>query len=229
MKKADGPADTRMMAIVHSALLRDLARAREVLAADPPPSTAQRRALGEHVVWMMAFLHAHHTSEDEGLWPLLLQRNPNAAALVDSLECDHARIAPAAEAVSVTAGAYASTSDDASRVALSTALEQLEDVLAPHLKREVAEAMPVVARSITRREWDEVEQKFNLSSKSMKQLALEGHWLLDGIDAKGRDVVVHLVPLVPRLILVHGFAGTYRRQAAARWSPVAPTRPAQVR
>jgi len=224
VKNADGPADTRMMAIVHGALLRDLARAREVLAAAPPPSGAQRQSLGAHVVWMMAFLHAHHTSEDEGLWPLLLRRNPDAAALVDSLERDHARIAPAAEAVSVTAGAYASKTDDASCVALSTALEQLEDVLAPHLKREVAEAMPVVARSITRREWDDVERQFNLSSKSMNQLALEGHWLLDGIDPEGRDVVVHLVPLVPRLILVHGFARTYRRQAAARWSPVAPTR-----
>jgi hypothetical protein len=229
MTKADAPADTRMMAVVHGALRRDLARARDVLAADPPPTGAQRRALGEHVVWMMAFLHAHHTSEDEGLWPLLLQRNPDAAALVDSLERDHAQIAPAAEAVSVTGGAYASTTDDASRVALSVALTQLEDVLVPHLEREVAEAMPVVARSITRREWDEVERKFNLSSKSMKQLALEGHWLLDGIDPEGREVVVHVVPLVPRLILVHGFARMYRRQAAARWSPVVPARRTPVR
>lgn len=220
--RADGPADTRMMAIVHRALLRDVDRAREVLASDPPPTGTQRRALGEHVGWMMAFLHAHHTSEDEGLWPLLLRRNPAAAALVDSLERDHARISPAAAAVSTTAGIYATTTDDAARAALSDALEALEEVLAPHLEREVAEAMPVVERTLTQREWDDVERRFNLSSKSMTQLALEGHWLLDGLDPEGRDVVVHLVSLVPRLVLVHGFARMYRRQATARWSPVVP-------
>ena len=35
-KLADDPADTRMMAIVHSALKRDLVRAREVLAGQSP-------------------------------------------------------------------------------------------------------------------------------------------------------------------------------------------------
>lgn len=229
MKKTDGPADTRMMGIVHGALLRDLRRARDVLAADPAPGGAQRRALGNHVAWMMAFLHAHHTSEDRGLWPLLLERNPSAASLVECLERDHAGIAPAADAVSVTAGVYARTTDDASREELGTALGRLEDVLAPHLAREVEEAMPVVASSITQGEWDEVEQKFNLSSKSMTQLAMEGHWLLDGLDPEGRDVVVHLVGPVPRLVLVHGFARKYRRQAAACWSPVAPTHAALAR
>jgi len=229
MTHADEPADTRMMAIVHGALLRDLARARGVLAAATPPTGDQRRAVGEHVVWMMDFLHAHHTGEDEGLWPDLVARNPDAAALVESLEADHAHIAPAAHTVSVTASAYATTTDDASRLALSEALEQLDAVLAPHLAREVAEAMPVVAASLTRLEWETREQKNNIKGKSTRQLALEGHWLLDGLDPEGRDVVEHLVPLIPRLVLVYGFAGMYRRRAAACWSPVVPAPQALVR
>jgi len=229
MTHADEPADTRMMAIVHGALLRDLARARGVLAAATPPTGDQRRAVGEHVVWMMDFLHAHHTGEDEGLWPDLVARNPDAAALVESLEADHAHIAPAAHTVSVTAGAYATTTDDASRLAMSEALEQLDAVLAPHLAREVAEAMPVVAASLTRLEWETREQKNNIKGKSTRQLALEGHWLLDGLDPEGRDVVEHLVPFIPRLVLVYGFAGMYRRRAAACWSPVVPAPQALVR
>jgi hypothetical protein len=51
------------------------------------------------------------------------------------------------------------------------------------------------------------------------QLGIEGHWLLDGIDAEGYQVVVHTVPAVPRFILLHGFARAYRRQALARWQP----------
>jgi hemerythrin-like domain-containing protein len=178
---------------------------------------------------MLEFLHAHHTSEDEVLWPALLARNPDAAALVESLEVDHAHIAPAAHAVSVTASAYAATTDDRARAAFSAALEQLDAVLAPHLTREVAEAMPVVAASLTHREWDELERKYKVSSKSTTELALEGHWLLDDLDAEGRDVVVHVVPAIPRFVVIHWFAGRYRRRAAACWSPVVPASRSLVR
>lgn len=229
MSELDGPADTRMMAIVHRALLRDLARARDVLAAPVPPTGERRRALGDHLVWMMEFLHAHHTSEDTGLWPALVTRNPNAAELVASLEADHAHIAPAVDAVTLAARSYATTTDDSARLALADALEALDVVLAPHLAREVADAMPVVSASLTRREWEAIEQEHNVAPKSTKQLALEGHWLLDDLDPEGRDVVVHLVGFIPRLILVHGFAGMYRRRAAACWSPVVPSRSAVAR
>ena len=58
----DDPADTRMMGIVHSALRRDLVRARLVLA-EPAPLTGERRtALADHVRWLMDFLHHHHTT-----------------------------------------------------------------------------------------------------------------------------------------------------------------------
>jgi hemerythrin-like domain-containing protein len=226
MTALDAPADTRMMGIVHSALQRDLLRAREVLAGQPPPGDRQGRALGGHVVWLMEFLHAHHSAEDEGLWPKVRSRNPGAGDLLDSLEADHARIAPAADALAAAARTYANATTDGPRAALVEAIDRLVDVLFPHLDREVAEAMPVVAASITAREWDEVEQEFNIKPKSVRQLATEGHWLLEGIDAEGYDVVVHKVPPLQRFVLIHGFGRAYRRQAAARWTPDVP-RPRQ--
>ncbi len=86
-------ADIRMMGIVHGALHRDLQRTRDALAREPYPQGRQRRAFGEHAVWMMKFLHAHHTSEDKGLWPLVRRRNPAAGAMLDSLEAEHRRSA----------------------------------------------------------------------------------------------------------------------------------------
>lgn len=219
MKTPEGPADTRMMGIVHEALKRDLYRARQVLLASPAPRNRQRVALGKHVTWMLDFLHAHHTSEDAGLWPLVRQRNPAAAELLDSMEADHATIAPAADAAAATARDYTATTGNSSRVALIDALDRLLEVLVPHLDREVAEAMPVVAASITNREWDAVEQQYNIKPKTTRQLAMEGHWLLEGIDAEGYDVVVHKVPAALRFILIHGFGRAYRRQAGARWTP----------
>jgi hypothetical protein len=219
MRAAAEPADTRMMGIVHDALRRDLLRARGAVTAEPYPVGQQRRALGEHVVWLMQFLHAHHTSEDEGLWPLVRERNPTAAELLDSLEADHQRIDPAAQALAAAGRRYADTAADDARTELLTALDDLAAVLFPHLDREVDEAMPVVSASITHADWRAVEQRYNIKPKSLAQLGMEGHWLLDGIDAEGYDVVVHTVPAVPRFILVHGFARAYRRRARAVWEP----------
>ena len=223
------PADTRLMGIVHSALRRDLERTRSAVTAGPPPAGRRRRAIGRHVLWLMDFLHHHHTGEDEGLWPLVLRRAPEAAPLLDSLEADHARIAPAVDSLVAAALEYADTDADDARAALVTALDGLADVLYPHLDREVDEGMPVVSAAITEREWREWDEGYNLKGKSPLELGLEGHFLLDGLDPEGRDLVVHLVPPVPRFLLVHGFGWLYRRQARLRWQAPAGARPVAAR
>lgn len=212
-------ADTRIMAIVHNSLKRDLRRVRAALTGDPAPAGRQRRALGEHVEWLMDFLHEHHTAEDEGLWPLVRERNPGIGDLLDSLEADHQRIAPTIGPLVAAAREYARTTDDEPRHELLAALDNLSAVLLPHLDREVDEAMPLVSASITKAEWEEWDQAHNIKPKSLPYLGIVGHWLLDDIDAEGRDVVVHQVPPVPRFVLLHGFAAAYRRQARRRWRP----------
>jgi hypothetical protein len=219
MSRASVPADTRMMAIVHGALRRDLLRGREVASAPRYPEGRQRRALGEHVAWLMDFLHAHHTAEDEGLWPAVRAKHPAAGPLLDSLEADHQRIEPAAVALRSAGERYAASTADDARTDLVGALDDLAALLFPHLDREVAEGMPVVAATLTDQEWRTIEQKYNIKTKSFAQLGFEGHWLLDDIDPVGYDVVVHTVPAVPRFILLHGFARAYRRWQAAVWDP----------
>ena len=86
----DAPADTNMMRIVHDALRRDLRRARAVLTREPPPDERQRAAaIAEHLAWLTAFLEAHHRSEDLGLYPVVRERDPGAAALLDEMARDH--------------------------------------------------------------------------------------------------------------------------------------------
>jgi hypothetical protein len=215
-------ADTRMMGIVHGALCRDLDRARTVLTAEPCPEHRRARALGEHVVWLMEVLHAHHTGEDEGLWPLVRERDPAAVPLLDSLDADHRRIEPAAEALTVAARRYAGSATDESRIELLAALDALTTVLVPHLEREVEQGMPVVAANLSQADWHAWDQKYNVKPKSLGQLGMEGHWLLDGLDPEGYRIVVHLVPPLPRFVLLHGFARAYRRRVAAWWRPQVP-------
>jgi hemerythrin-like domain-containing protein len=213
----NAPADTRMMGIVHDALRRDLNRALVALSTAPFPADAQRRAMGEHVSWMMQFLHAHHQGEDAGLWPLVRARNATAVPLLEAMEADHARITPLIDEADRAAREYASEQSDHARARLLDALRHLSEVLLSHLEREENEMMPLVSISISDGEWWDIDQRYFVKPKSLVQLGLEGHWLLDGVDAEGRAIVVHQVPTIPRFVLVHGFAGRYRRRATACW------------
>jgi hypothetical protein len=210
------PADIRSMGIVHSALRRDLERTRMVVDASPYPDERQRRAIASHMLWMMHFLHVHHTGEDVGLWPLVGSKNPAAGDLLDRMDEDHKRIAPAITAMEGAARAY--RDDPSARERFVEALTALRGVLLPHLEREEREMMPVVAATLTNAEYHAVEQEHFVKPKGFLELGMEGHWILDGLAEEGRKVILGVVPPVPRFVLLHGFAPAYRRRRALLWA-----------
>ena len=211
------PADTRMMGIVHEALRRDLRRARHTAALVPHVPASQRVALATHLGWMMDVLHHHHAGEDAGLFPMLRARNPAAAALVDEMASDHLAISSGVEALRRAAREYAVSTVDGAANGLLASIDQLEGALLPHLRREEDVVMPVVSSCITAAEWRALDEEYNLKPKSFLELGREGHWLIDGLDQADRAVVVNLVPPLPRFILLHAFAGSYRRHLSRCW------------
>jgi hypothetical protein len=221
----DRPADTRMMGIVHDALRRDLSRATAALSSTRPPPDQRRVAIAAHVRWMMNFLHAHHTGEDQGLWPLVRAHNPAAGDLLDQMDADHARISPQIDRVQEAAITYGTDASPTARQGLAAAIELLRSVLDPHLRREEDEMMPVVSRSITHAQWEAFDNTTNVKPKSKTELGQEGHWLIDNLDPERYDVVVHMVAALPRFILVHAMARPYRKACAARWGSQVQVRP----
>ncbi|MGW6378434.1 hemerythrin domain-containing protein [Rhodococcus sp. NPDC055112] len=210
------PADTRSMGIVHSALRRDLERTRLVLESQSCLDTKHRRALAKHIVWMMHVLHMHHTAEDVGLWPLIRVRNPAASPLLDQMDADHKRIAPAVIALEQAARAY--RDDGSTHEQLLGALSGLDEVLLPHLRREELEMMPVVGATITTAEYLAVENEYFVKPKGFAELGAEGHWIIDGVTPEDREVILHVIPAIPRFVLVHAFGWSYRRKAALLWN-----------
>lgn len=209
------PADTRSMGIVHSALRRDLERTRLVLTEQHQPDPGRRRAVAEHLEWMMRFLHQHHSGEDAGLWPLIRSQNPSAGPLLDQMELDHHRIAPAVSALEGASRRYGD--DETAREELLDALARLADVLLPHLRREELEMMPVVAATLDDAEYRAVEREYFVTPKGLRELGAQAHWVLDGLDADGREVMLSVVPALPRFVLLHALGRGYRRAAARRW------------
>jgi hemerythrin-like domain-containing protein len=223
MTTGTAPADTTMMGVVHDALRRDLARLQTALTAPVAPDDERRPAPAAHLDWMLDLLHRHHRGEDAGLWPLVRDRNAQAGALLDDMEADHARIAPRVETLRTASERYRSDPD--ARADLVEALSAFADVLLPHLRREEDEAMPVVSRTLSDAEWRAWDQKHNLRGKSLPQLAIEGHWLMDGLDPDRYDVLMGLVPPPVRVVIVRGYRRSYRRACARRWGPDVPVGP----
>ena len=212
----NAPADTNMMRIVHNALRRDLRRAREALTRDPAPDDRQIRAIAEHLTWMMEFLDAHHRSEDDGLYPVVRERDPSAASLLDDMAHDHEAVSRSIDRLE---RAVQGSDQVDTRDSMVQAIDDLSELLLPHFEREERDVMPVVSRAITNAEWQAIEQEHNLDGKSMSQLGKEGHWLIDGATTEDRDRVLGLVSPLPRLALVYGFGPSYRRHQRACWNP----------
>ncbi|MFC4949574.1 hemerythrin domain-containing protein [Pseudonocardia sp. GCM10023141] len=210
------------MGIVHDALRRDLRRTRAALTSSPFPDGARRTALAAHLDWMMRFLHAHHGGEDAGLYPMVRAADPSAATLLDAMAADHGSIDPAMEHLTAATQRWGRSGGEADRIALGAALDALGDVLLPHLEREETQAMPLVSATLTHRQWHEWDQTHNIGPKSLPVLAEEGLWRMDDLDEPGRQVVLHEVPLIPRLIVLYGFGARYRRHAAERWGARSP-------
>jgi hemerythrin-like domain-containing protein len=212
----DGPADTQTMGIVHSALRRDVVRVKMVLGTPAAREPRRRTAIAEHLIWMMDFLHHHHQGEDDGLYPLVVGRNPSSAGLVERMDADHESITPAMAGLEQAARRHLAdreSPDDR----LVEAIGSLCDVLLPHLAREEQDMMPVVSETITEREWRDWDEEFNIKPKGMRELADEGHWIIDGLTGPAREHIEHLVPPVPRFILIRLMGGRYARKRSLLW------------
>ena len=216
-------ADTRMMGIVHGALRRDLARAADALLHQPFPGDAQRVAIAQHLQAMMHFLRIHHSGEGAWLWPTMRRLNPGASDVLDQMDADHLAIAPHMEEVTAAASAYEKSATG--REALVSAVSDLRGTLDPHLRREEDEMMPIVASTLTAAQWDAWEHDYYVKTKTMKELGLEGHWLIDGGDRAVYDHVIGKVNPVLRFVLLRVFGPKYRQACAARWGADVPVGP----
>ncbi|MCE5292325.1 MAG: hemerythrin domain-containing protein [Nocardiaceae bacterium] len=206
---------TKTMGIIHSALRRDLARTRQVLSSEPFPQQKQRQAIADHLLWMMQFLHRHHSGEDAGLWPAVRAKNPAAAGLLDRMDADHKSIGPGIEALESAAQGYRTS--ELARQSVLAAIDLLESNLLPHLQREELEMMPIVGQTLTQEELDNIENTYFIDGKSKSDLADEGHWIIDNTDPESRQLILGIVGPVLWFVLVYAFGPRYRRKRNAMW------------
>src|SRR6185369_172960 len=81
--------DVQEMVVIHRVFRRELTVIPRLVRSVPDGDAQRVRVVAEHAAFVLDFLHAHHSGEDELLWPLLLQRAAPSATLVRTMQEQH--------------------------------------------------------------------------------------------------------------------------------------------
>ena len=91
MSSTGGPA-AREMPIIHRIFRRQFAEVRALVQDVPADDATRVAAVADHLRFLLDGLHMHHTTEDDLIWPKLLDRAGLDAPLVERMEEQHQQI-----------------------------------------------------------------------------------------------------------------------------------------
>jgi hemerythrin-like domain-containing protein len=151
---------TRLL-YVHAVLREDLSKV-ERMAAEiedgllaPGDFNAQLADLKEHgPLWTLKkdclaycqLLHAHHTGEDQRLFPSIRELNPELGPAVDRLEREHQDVSELLDRLELAADRLLAENSAPSRSETAELLKTLRELLLAHLEFEEAAAGPTIRR-----------------------------------------------------------------------------------
>jgi hemerythrin-like domain-containing protein len=156
----EGPlADTRKMFEVH-AMFRQQFRPVPALIAGVAPNDRERTdVVADHIQFLCAFLHEHHTLEDEFLWPRLKNRGTEEVTEISVLmEDHHASMARILDQVDDELRAWRGSAGAQHGSALAQTIGQLLPALLDHMSLEESRALPVIERHISADEWERMAE-----------------------------------------------------------------------
>ena len=150
----DGPVDMQMMYVMHHAFRRDLAKFAAAAQHTPVEERATWRLLAARWAIFAEVLHHHHSGEDAGLWPWLLEHGTEEdRSTLEAMEAEHAEIDPMLAACAQGLERLADHADEDARAALAVRLVATRDGLARHLAHEETDALTILQRLMTQEEW----------------------------------------------------------------------------
>jgi hemerythrin-like domain-containing protein len=185
--------DTRDMICVHNVFRRALSDAPGQLAGVMDGDTRRAERLATYLGEVLWLLHAHHSGEDELLYPLLVERAPESEDLFSRMDTQHVAVATGVECARQTAEAYAKSGSSHDGQALANACQSVLDQAGTHLTEEELEVLPIASRTITPAEWGA------LPGHALSQYPGTRMWLLLGLifEAMPDDMCDHVLSHIP--------------------------------
>ncbi len=179
-----GPVDMTMMYVMHHAFRRDLAAFAAAAQATPVDDRATWSALAERWELFSWALHHHHTGEDTGLWPLLMDRTDDVGrATLQAMEDEHAQIDPILQACATGFARLANHADESARAALAVRLVAARQHLAEHLRHEETEAIAIIQEVLTNEDWHHLDEEHFKKGVTFRQIFALVPWVLHEIPA----------------------------------------------
>ncbi len=158
MSGTGGPA-AREMPIIHRIFRRQFGEVRALVQQAPADDAARVRAVADHLGFLLDGLHMHHTTEDDLIWPRLLDRAGLDAPLVERMQEQHQQIDASVAEVRAAVSAWRSHPTPATSSALADRIGEFLVVLEGHLDEEEQVVVPLIDRHLTEAEWQEVGQR----------------------------------------------------------------------
>lgn len=183
-----GPVDMTVMYLMHHAFRRDLRKFGTAVPRTPVDDHATWVALAERWERFSEILHHHHSGEDAGIWPFLLERaHPAERQTLLAMEAEHEKIDPLlqccgegfAELAGGGSGGTAGRPPEEARAALAVRLAEAQQLLGNHLRHEESEAMVILQRRMTSDDWSRIEEEHFKSQDTLGFLLYVVPWIAD--------------------------------------------------
>jgi hemerythrin-like domain-containing protein len=156
----DGPyADTAKMFEVHAMFKQQFLPVPALIASVAPNDPARMDVVADHIQFLCAFLHEHHSLEDKFLWPRLTNRGAKEVGEISlQMEDQHAGMARILDQLDDDLQAWRSSAGSQHGSALAQTIAELLPALLDHMSLEESRALPVIERHITADEWDRMAE-----------------------------------------------------------------------
>jgi hypothetical protein len=175
----NGPIDLIAMFAMHWAFRRDLDRFVAAVIRTPVDDQPVWRALAKRWDLFRRILHDHHSGEDAGLWPALLDRaEPAGREVLAAMADEHHEIDPLLDSVAEGLDRIAADADADARAATEVRVVAARERLAQHLRHEECDALVLVQRHLSAAEWEHIAKTHFERTKSPREIAVAAAWVL---------------------------------------------------
>lgn len=188
-----GAIDTHDMVVVHRLFRRESLLLVVLIAAVAPGDQPRARLLTDHLRDYLQALHAHHSAEDELIWPKLAGRLGGDNTIVSRMEAQHERLARTTVSLTTAAADWEIAAGEDERDRLVAALVDQRAVLIEHLDDEEANLLPLAGRHLTADEWEAQGAHVAAHTPEPKAMVFLG-MVLEDADGPERVQILRTVP-----------------------------------
>jgi hemerythrin-like domain-containing protein len=204
------PIDVHDMVVAHRVFRREFRDLSLLIRRVAAGDIARAAVVAGHARLVLSGLHLHHTSEDDLLWPKLLERAAPSAELVQHVQAQHARIEGRLDTIASLLRRWEAEARPAVGEETADAFLDLHALAVEHLDDEERTILPIAARTLTQDEWTAIG-KAGVDKMTRAELPLMFGAVMEDATTDERAEMLAVLPAPVRLLMRVWGLGHYQR------------------